>query len=306
LEGSLTEQINKAVGTLTVTVNKNAESIRTLNEKVEIIAKSTSKEATRAIVEEVIEARQQFAPAESLTSGEIQSWQAKDEGGYLRARRAIRLWPVPGKTEDELWDATGNFIRKILEVDDVGPQDILSVRRISAGRRSRARDLVLVRFHDVTARDSVYRNATKLAKHIDRSGLPTAGLMLEIPENLLGAFRILQRHGHRLRERYGPEFKRHIRLCDEDKDVKLDVRFPGETEWQCVTSELAKQIDMEERNRGHRQLRDRLSHSSTGSATNSEPVSPSTQLSDEVFVTGANAQALPSARWGDWRKSNKN
>ena len=149
-----------------------------------------------------------------------------------------------------------------LKVDSVGPDDIVDIRRVSAGRRSRARDVALVLFKTVGDRDTVYRNAPKLADCVNQNNEPSAGLMLEIPEHLLGVFKVLQRHGHQLRSRFGEHFKRHVRMSDEDLSLKLDVRFPKEDEWQTISAEFAMELMHAQKSGAEQKIRERLSHNS--------------------------------------------
>ena len=271
------------------------------------MAKETDRETTKALVEDALDARRVVEPAIGTSQETANAWKGtKDDQSYFRARRALRMWPVEGKNDEELWNNTGKFITEILDVSNVGPEDIQTVRRISAGRRSRAHHLVLVRFNDVTARDCVYRNAPRLATHVSATGVPTAGLMLEIPDHLLGSFKTLQRHGHRLRELHGPDFKRHVRLCDEERDIRLDAKFPGDSEWQCITVELAKQIDREERVKSRDRLLARMSSSDSTAGSRSSRTSVST-MEDEVFTQSqapGTSRDPPRESWGSWRKSN--
>ena len=89
-----------------------------------------------------------------------------------------------------------------------------------------------------------------------------AGLKLEIPEHLIGLFKILQRHGHQMRSKFGKEFTRHIRMSDEDLSLKLDVKLPNESDWQTISASLAMELQDSEREQKERRLRDRLASSS--------------------------------------------
>ena len=73
--------------------------------------------------------------------------------------------------------------------------------------------------------------------------------------------RIKQRHGHQLRSRFGPNFKRHVRMSDEDRSLKLDVKFPSDDDWQTITGTLARELQEKEREGQENRLRERLSQS---------------------------------------------
>ena len=75
---------------------------------------------------------------------------------YLKARRSIRIWPVPGGTESELWGEAGEFLHNQLAIstDDVGQDDVEDVRRVVGERLPEGiRDKVIVVFKDPRKRD---------------------------------------------------------------------------------------------------------------------------------------------------------
>ena len=45
---------------------------------------------------------------------------------YLLARRSVRLWPVAGTNDQELWGAVGDFLHETLRIstDDMGQEDV--------------------------------------------------------------------------------------------------------------------------------------------------------------------------------------
>ena len=76
------------------------------------------------------------------------------------------------------------------------------------------------------------------------NGIPTAGLRLEIPEELMGQFRLLSRFGARLRARHGSGTKRHIKFDDLEGALFMNIKLPGDEAWSRVTAETAR-LDME-------------------------------------------------------------
>jgi hypothetical protein len=263
LQQGVATQIANAVADITGAVKKNSASISKLGEEVKQIRESTDPEKTRMMVERVVEERLRAEPARGLVEDLAQgSGYRSREDSYMKARKSLRIWPVPGKNTEEIWKNTGKYMEEVLRVNTIGPEDIALIRRVSPGRRSRAHDVVMVVFNSVADRDSVYRNAPNLASHVDPQGNPRAGLMLEIPYYLLGLFKTLQRRGHQLRSLHGPGFKRHVRMSDEDQSLKLDVKFPGDDNWQTITSTLAREMDDIDRMDSEKKLRSRLSQGS--------------------------------------------
>ena len=77
--------------------------------------------------------------------------------------------------------------------------------------------------------------------------------------------------------------------------LRLDVRFPGENEWQRVTPELAIEVQSYNEGRNRESLKQRMSQSSVESYIDS-PTASQPPIIDLVPLTGANAESLPSMR----------
>ena len=164
---------------------------------------------------------------------------------YLDARRAIRLWPVPGDTDSAIWEGVGEFIHEILRVDikEVRQDDIESVRRVidSSVRGAPNREEVLVTFFDKAVRDTVVSHSINLSGMVDSGGKPTAGLRLEIPKELEGTFKLLSRFGTRLRARHGVGTKRHIKFDDFNGSLYTNIRLPGDETWTKISPKTAQE-----------------------------------------------------------------
>ena len=74
---------------------------------------------------------------------------------YTTARRSLRLWPIPGQTEEEMLAGVTKFILKTLEVpeEDFDPSYIARVQRIRSARTSKTPFEVLVVFDEKFSRD---------------------------------------------------------------------------------------------------------------------------------------------------------
>ena len=115
----------------------------------------------------------------------------------------------------------------------------------------------------MATRDLVARLAPNLAKAAPIGGL-RPGIRLEVPRNLLPTFKLLERHGHLLRGRHGPELKRHIKFDDAEQGLVMDVKLPGEDEWVRMTPAFVSSLKKENINRQLERNRTRLSASEEG------------------------------------------
>ena len=167
---------------------------------------------------------------------------------YIAARNSIRMWPIRGLSDHDIWGNVGDFIHDTLRVStsDVGHEDIVSITRvIEDGTPEEIRDEVLVRFRDRRVRDTVMANSVNLAGCIDQAGRPTAGTRLEIPHELKDTFRLLSRFGTRLRARHGAGTKRHFKF---DGSMYANFKLPGDANWTRVSPEMAR-ADLEKSHR---------------------------------------------------------
>ena len=161
---------------------------------------------------------------------------------YLLAWRSIRLWPVEGDGDKEMWEAVRNFIHDTLRVKDseVSQDDIASVKRTPDRSSTGVNREVLVTFCDSRKRDLVISHSVNLADMVDTEARPTAGVRLEIPTELMDTFRMLSRSGTRLRARHGRGTKRHIKFDDFQGQLFTNIKFPGDESWTKITPEMAR------------------------------------------------------------------
>ena len=113
-----------------------------------------------------------------------------------------------------------------------------------------------------------------------------------------------------MRAEYGESFKRHIKLCDETRSLRLDVRFPGEDDWETITPELAREVQARNAARDTERLKQRIARSSVDSyfPTQSGQTRSIEGPSLRPPLTGPNAQpiAARSTGWFDGRSSASN
>lgn len=151
---------------------------------------------------------------------------------YLKARRSIRVWPVKGLSETELWKGAGDFIHSTLNIheDDMSPDDIESVSALPDSKFpvGNLRSEILITFFCPRKRDLTLSNASNLATYVDASVKPTAGIRLEVPEELDGTFRLLSSFKTRLRARHRVGTKRHIKFDEEEASMFINIKLPGD------------------------------------------------------------------------------
>ena len=162
---------------------------------------------------------------------------------YLTARRSVRLWPVEGHNDDELWEGVGEFLHGTLAINetDVCQEDIETITRVIGGNGHTEKNEVMVRNFDKLKRDLVVSSSPNLAKEVDRDGKPTAGIRFEIPSELTDTFRLLHRFGTRLRARHGVGTKRHIKFDDFCGSLYANIKLPGDSSWTRVTPDMARE-----------------------------------------------------------------
>ena len=164
---------------------------------------------------------------------------------YMWARRSVRLWPIAGESEEEMWGEVGEFIHEILRVStqDVSQDDIEAIRRPLGRAPPGAEDRkeVIVTFFDKWKRDAVTASSSNLSEMVDQTGRPTAGVRLEIPSELDDTFRMLTRFGTRLRARHGVGTKRHIKFDDYTGSLFANVKLPGDDKWSRITADMARE-----------------------------------------------------------------
>ena len=179
--------------------------------------------------------------------GSVQALAALDANGgecpltrdmrYWRSRKSLRIWPVNGRTEEELLNGAVGFLHDRLKLDEgmLTPKDKFAVRRIAQVLRSTIKDEVCVVFPSMELRDIAKGNAFNLA------GDKAAGVRLEISHHLRKFFQALQTASYRLRKKF-TECKRNVRFDDEKADLVLDFKTSPTSNWRKLRPSEAKAI----------------------------------------------------------------
>ena len=128
---------------------------------------------------------------------------------------------------------------------EIGPEDIESVTALPEPKHAAGilNKEALVTFFCPRKRDMVVSSSPNLSNLMDK-GIPTTGLRLEIPEELMGQFRLLSRFGTRLRARHGVGTKRHVKFDDIEGSLYMNIKLPGNEAWSKITVDTAR-LDME-------------------------------------------------------------
>ena len=166
---------------------------------------------------------------------------APDDKHFDKARRSLRLWPVRGNSRDDIWNAAGIFLGTNLGLEGrLDKSSIESISRVDIPSGPGVTDEALVLFKDVPTRDLVMGSASKLAPFMDDSGRATAGMRIEVPASLQQHFRVLFKYGQGLRARHGPGTRRHVKFCDLNRTLFLNVKLPGDDRWSKVSLDMAR------------------------------------------------------------------
>lgn len=214
-----------------------------------------------------------------------------DESAYWRSRRSIRCWPITGPDRD-LWGLTGDFLIKTLGVpsESIPQEEVETIRRISTPRNRRPGKIqneVLVIFKSVSTRDLVYSYAPNLANYRQAASPP--GVRIDFPDHLRGVFSTLEKYGATLRTELGSNFKRSIKFEDAQMSLRIDVCFPGDTEWTKISLDIARE-EMDKR----KQLETRATRERVGSISGPSTADSWDRGSSSSERTTAMVRALPN------------
>lgn len=291
------DSVSGTVSSLSTKVDAHGDQIAKINTEIAIL-KAAPVDGVKRQVQKVIQ--DMGATAEGMggpTRGEINrldseieklkesqhTSQGDDESKYWRARRAIRIWPVVGSTNKEIWAATGNFFYSILRIPEgvLEEKAVESIRRVCPTNRNRKRghrvhDEVVVHLRDVETRDMIQSYATNLADHRGE-----AGLRMEVPCHLTGKFKCLERLGNILKRKHGRSLRWHINFDDVKQLLCLSIRLPDSDEWDRLDFESARDELQRLEGPGLASMRNRIGSSlSTGSSSGED--SPDVEMIAEA------------------------
>lgn len=126
-------------------------------------------------------------------------YENEKEKSYWLARRSLKMWPIPGITEKEIWGSVGRFLEQKLDTYEIVESDIESVRRVYGDdRRGKIKQEVLVRFRSLEVRDVAASRARNLAGFVDQNRQPTAGIRPDVPVHLISTYKTLDAYALQL------------------------------------------------------------------------------------------------------------
>ena len=168
---------------------------------------------------------------------------SKERESFLLSRKSLRVWPIEGNNEDEIRCATTAFFTQALGANarDLG---IAKITRVKSAPRGVAYMEVLVEFTDAYARDDIFARGPSLASYHDDANKPTAGIRLDIPSHLMGAFKTLESLGYKLKKKHGVSFRKHIKYdeFEENLFIQVGVKFENEdVDWTNYNPAEAKE-----------------------------------------------------------------
>ena len=234
--------------------DKNISEIKTVIGKVETtVAEHSAKldrhEATiRSNQAQIAEMRQEMKAAKLTTTQPAPGGNSPGpspphmslESEYDLARRSVRIWPVLGNLQDQIWQATAAFLSVNLRLSEVKMDDVHSVTRPLSASGPGVNNEVVVTFKEAHVRDQVMGASAALGTYMDANGRATAGICMQVPPALQAHFRILFKFGQSLRLRHGQGTRRHIKFDDALWGLYLNVKLPGDERWSRVSVEVAR------------------------------------------------------------------
>ena len=197
-------------------VNENSSHITTLrNDVMKLRDDLEDEERIRNVVAKFWDERGATSPVANIyptgASGLAQD-QAR-RAKYDISRRALRIWPIAGSTDQEIQTNLEDFLQNGLlftthEVRNAGIEKILRIKLPSS---SNIHDEVKVIFVDPHARDNVSSKGKLLATYMDSDNKPQAGFRMDIPEYLAADHKLLNDYGFRMKRAHGRETRKFIK-----------------------------------------------------------------------------------------------
>ena len=247
------EGINKKIS------NLQANQSALLEEKVtKAVAKEMAKVATGELAQQVdkmskeidrmkaVNALHQLAGTRNTggARSSVRSEAEDEEKQYWAARKKLRCSPViAGPGANDLVEAAYAFFKEKLSIPagELHESAVLDVKKIPGRRKSFAQNEVVITCDSVQTRDCIASYAANLAKWRGENESQRAGLRLEIPDNLCGVFRVLERYAHQMKGKHA-FFKRSIKYDDVNLSLVLDYCTEEGGEWHRIDySEAAQQ-----------------------------------------------------------------
>ena len=188
---------------------------------------------------------------------------------YDRSRKSLRIWPILGTNDEDMWGNFGDFLLDTLGLgdDEVHINKVISIVRTEA-KGNFTYDEVLVGFSNAATGYTVIGRSNRLASCVDGNGNPTARIIMDVPHPLLDISRTLISFGNSMLLKHGNGTKRHVKFDDMDRTLYLNIKLPGDNRWTWVSPDMARGSMKQEELRDFNSLQRRpgsVSHTSSGS-----------------------------------------
>ena len=234
-------EIDRAVKSNTKRLDDQADNIKANNDDIKKMRAELDDLRTAPMKPTTPGAREQWPLPSTRSSPASPTRTTAQEADFHKARRSLRLWPISGDNKDDLWHAAGLFLGTNLGLQGkLDKNNIEAITRVSVPSGPGVKEEALVLFNDKATRDMVLGSAAKLGRYIGEDGKPTAGMRIEVPAHLQRDFRILFKYGQGLRTRHGLGTRRHVKFCDDDHSLFLNVKLPGDETWGRISLQMAR------------------------------------------------------------------
>ena len=162
---------------------------------------------------------------------------ADERDAYMKCRRSLRMWPIQGN-RDVLAQEVRKFTAHYLAMSEqlVANLKFEKIWAVDQPRRSKITDEVVVQFQSTQQRDIVQSHANNLSKHTGK-----AGIRLEVPQFLEGAFKGLMEHAATLNATTKDGIKRSIKFDDKEMSLCLDIKLPTAEKWHRFSYEQIRE-----------------------------------------------------------------
>ena len=119
--------------------------------------------------------------------------QSHDLRQYWFSRRCLRMSPIDGDGEDQVWENARKFMQEMMRIPstELAAGDIVDIRKIRTAKGRQQRAEVNVVFVDVATRDRVSSYSKNLASFVSSDGKPMASVRPDVPGHLGGVHRAL-------------------------------------------------------------------------------------------------------------------
>ena len=163
---------------------------------------------------------------------------------YCLARRTVRVWPILGRTEQEMMNNLNDFLMAGVGMaeEDVVNLGIDGVERAKSAPRAQAYSEIKVILSDADSRDHLASQGKHLSQYVDADGKPTAGFRMEVPDYLGGDFKTLNDYGFAMRRMHGQSTRWYIKYDDPKYGLVLELRIRESECWLKIKPQLARKF----------------------------------------------------------------